>query len=207
VLGPLLARFATCYPDIKIEISAEDGLIDMVFDRLDAGIQLGRHVAGNMVADRVSEEIQRVVVGAPAYFRQHSPPRTPEELSEHNCIRLKTPSGRINPWQFVRGDEEFSVPVDGTVILDVELTLRTALSGGGVLYLPESCADAAVAAGSLQGVLQAWMPRPSDAFVLYYPSGRQDPAALRCLAGFLRENLRRQRPDIAPPPGQRLLCA
>jgi DNA-binding transcriptional LysR family regulator len=208
VLGPLLARFAACYPDIKIEISADDGPVDMVSDRFDAGIQLGGHVPHNMVAVRVSKEIRRVVVGAPAYFRQHSPPRTPEELSEHNCIRLKTPSGRIDPWQFVREDEEFSVPVDGTIILnDVELALRTAVSGGGLLYLPESCAEAAVAAGALEGVLQAWMPRPSDGFVLYYPSRRQNPAALRCLAAFLREDLRGQRPDIAPHPEQRLLCA
>jgi DNA-binding transcriptional LysR family regulator len=199
VLGPVLASFVEHYPDIKIEIAADDGPVDIVSDHFDAGIQLGGHVADSMVAVRVSGEIQRIVVGAPTYFSQHSPPRTPEELPKHNCIRLKTPSGRIDPWQFVRGDEEFSVPVDGAIILnDVELALRTALSGGGLLYLPESCAKAAMAAGTLQGILQAWMPRPSDGFVLYYPSRRQNPAALRCLADFLRENLRKERLDIAP---------
>ena len=140
-----------------------------------------------MVAVRVSGEIQRIVVGAPSYFGRHSPPRTPEELPEHNCIRLRTSSGRIEPWQFVRGDEEFSVPVDGTIILkDVGLAVRTALSGGGLMYLPEDYAKAAIGAGKLQGALQEWMPRPADGFVLYYPSRRQNPAALRCLADFLR---------------------
>jgi DNA-binding transcriptional LysR family regulator len=208
VLGPVLARFVRHYPDIKIEISADDGPVDIVSGRFDAGIKLGGHVADNMVAVRVSGDIQRIVVGAPIYFAQHSPPRMPEELSEHNCIRLKTPSGGIDPWQFVRGIEEFNVPVDGTIILnDVELALHTALSGGGLVYLPESCTKAAIEAGTLQGVLQAWMPRPSDGFVLYYPSRRQNPAALRCLADFLRENLRRERLDIVPPPEPRLLCA
>jgi DNA-binding transcriptional LysR family regulator len=208
VLGPILARFGTHYPDIKIEISADDSPVDIISGHFDAGIQLGGYVADNMVAVRASGEIQRIVVGAPSYFRQHSPPRTPEELSEHNCIRLRTPSGRIDPWQFVRSGEEFSVPVDGTLILkDVELALRTALSGGGLLYLPEDYAKATIAGGALQAVLQEWMPRPSDGFVLYYPSRRQNPAALRCLADFLRENLRKERPGIVPSPESQLLCA
>jgi DNA-binding transcriptional LysR family regulator len=108
----------------------------------------------------------------------------------------------------VRGNEEFSVNVEGAIVFnDVELALRTALSGGGLLYLPESCAKAAMAVGARQGVLQSWMPRPSDGFVLYYPSRRQNPAALRCLADFLRENLRKEQLDIAPCPEPRLLCA
>jgi DNA-binding transcriptional LysR family regulator len=208
VLGPILARFAAHYPDIKIEISIENGSADIISGHFDAGIQLGGSVADNMVAVHISGEIQHIVVGASSYFRQHSPPRTPAELSEHNCIRLRTPSGRIDPWQFVGGGEEFSVPVDGTIILnDVELALRTALSGGGLLYSPENCAKAAIAAGTLQEVLQAWMPKPSDGFVLYYPSRRQNPAALRCLADFLRENLRRERPAIVASPESQLLQA
>jgi DNA-binding transcriptional LysR family regulator len=208
VLGPILARFVGRYPDIKIDISADDGPVDIDSGHFDAGIQPGGHVADSMVAVRVSGDIQRIVVGAPTYFGRNPPPRTPEELSKHNCIRLKAPSGRIDPWRFVRGNEEFSVPVDGAIILnDIELALRTALNGGGLVYLPESCAAAAMAAGTLQGVLQAWMPRPSGGFVLYYPSRRQIPAALRCLADFLRENLRRERLDIAPSPEPRLLCA
>jgi DNA-binding transcriptional LysR family regulator len=168
----------------------------------------GSYVADNMVAVRVSGEIQHIVVGAPGYFRQHSPPRTPADLSEHNCIRFRTPSGGIDPWQFVGGGEAFSVPVDGTIILnDVELALCAALSGGGLLYLPENCAKAAIAAGTLEEVLQAWMPRPSEGFVLHYPSRRQNPAALRCLADFLRENLRRERPAIVASPEPQLLCA
>jgi DNA-binding transcriptional LysR family regulator len=208
VLGPILTRFAARYPDIKIEISTDDGPVDIISGHFDAGIQLGGYVADNMIAVRVSPEIQHIVVGAPGYFTQHSPPQTPADLSEHNCIRLRTPSGKIDSWQFVSGGEEFSVPVDGTIILnDVELALRTALSGGGLLYLPENCAEAAIAAGALQGVLQAWMPRPSHGFVLYYPSRRQNPAALRCLADFLRENLRRERPGIVSSPEPQLLSA
>jgi DNA-binding transcriptional LysR family regulator len=208
VLGPLLARFVAHYPEIKIEVSADDGPVDVVSGHFDASVQLGAHVGDTMIAVRVSDEIQRIVVGAPTYFGRRSPPRTPEELSEHNCIRLKTSAGGIDPWQFVRGGKEFRVPVDGTIILnDVELALRTALSGGGLLYLPESYVKPAVEAGALRMILQAWMPKPSDGFVLCYPSRRQNPAALRCLADFLRQNLRKERLDIdasAEPP---LVCA
>jgi LysR family transcriptional regulator, regulator of peptidoglycan recycling len=208
LLGPVLVRFARHYPDIKIEASTDYGPIDIVSGHFDAGIQLGGHVADDMIAVPVSGEIQRVVVGAPSYFGEHLPPRTPDDLAGHSCIRLKTPSGRIDPWQFERDGEEFSVPVEGTIILnDAELAFRVALSGGGLLYLPESCTEAAIAAGTLQAVLQAWMPRPSDGIVLYYPSRRQNPAALRCLADFLGQNLRKEPLHVAPPPEPRLLCA
>jgi len=207
VLGPVLARFLKRYPDIRIEISADDGPVDLAAG-YDAGIQLGEHVAENMIAVRVSPDIRNVVVGAPGYFAQHPAPRTPHELSDHNCIRLKTRSGRCDAWQFVRGDEGFSVPVDGAVLLDdIELALLTALSGGGLLYLPRSRADDALAAGMLQEVLGEWMPRPRGGFVLCYPSRRQNPAALRCLADFLRENLRRERRGFELPPEPQLLCA
>jgi len=208
VLGPLLARFVGHYPEIKIEVSAENSPVDVVSGHFDAGIQLSAHVADSMIAVRISDEIQRVVVGAPTYFGRRSPAGTPEELLEHNCIRLKTPSGAIDPWQFLRGGKEFRVPVDGTIIVnDVELALRTALSGGGLLYLPEGYVKPAVEAGALRMILQAWMPKPSDGFVLCYPSRRQNPAALRCLVDFLRQTLRRERLDIGPSAEPPLLCA
>jgi DNA-binding transcriptional LysR family regulator len=160
VLGPILARFAAHYPDIKIEISTDAGPFDIISDHFDAGIQL----------------------------------RTDDDMLDRSA---DTHSNHV-----------ISVPVDGTIILnEVELALRTALSGAGLLYLPENCAEAAIAAGALQGVLQAWMPRPSDGFVLYYPSRRQNPAALRCLADFLQENLRRERHGIVSSPEPQLLCA
>jgi len=206
--GPILGRFVEDYPDIKIDVSAEDGPVDIVSGRFDAGIRFGGHVGDNMVALCVSREVQRVVVGAPIYFGRRPPPQTPEELSEHNCIRFKAPSGGIDPWQFVRGDEKFSVPVDGAIVLnDMELALRTALNGGGLLYLPESCAKSAIAAGTLKAVLQAWMPRSSDGFFLYYPSRRQNAAALRCLAEFLKSNLRREPLEVVRSPEPQSLCA
>jgi len=208
VLSPLLVRFANHYPDIKIEVSADDDPVDIDSGHFDAGIRLGAQVANDMVAVPVGDAIQRVVVGAPTYFDQHSPPRTPEELSQHNCVRIRIPSGRIDPWRFARGDWEFTVPVDGSIVFDdVELALRAALSGGGLLYLPESYAKAAIAAGGLQKTLEAWMPKPSDRFILWYPSRRHNPAALRCLVGFLRQNLRRERLDINASAPSRLLCA
>jgi hypothetical protein len=77
-----------------------------------------------------------------------------EQLSKHNCIAVRTLSGRIDPWRSVRGEQEFSVPVDGTMILnDAKLALRTALSGGGVRYPPDHCAKAALAVGTLQDIL------------------------------------------------------
>jgi DNA-binding transcriptional LysR family regulator len=206
VVGPILGRFASQFPDIKLDISVDDADVDIVSGRFDAGIRLGGEVDRDMVAVRVSEPIRYVVVGSPAYFARRPPLQNPEDLSSHCCICRKFPSGSLAPWCFEREGEQLRIPVNGAIIVnDIELAVRAALDGAGLVYVAERIVRQAVTEKQLAAVLQRWMPHPSDGFVLYYTSRRQNTAALRCLIEFLKDDLRK-RETLQKPTGVPQRC-
>jgi DNA-binding transcriptional LysR family regulator len=191
LIGPLLARFLTQYPEIVIEISVDATMTDIVAGRYDAGIRVGKRVARDMIAVRISDEIRHVVVASTDYLARYPRPQTPQDLLSHNCIRMRFPSGAFLPWQFAEGGEILELEVDGSVIVnEPELSVRAALDGIGLLYMVEDYVAPLVSAGRLMSVLEEWMPSPSDAFFLYYSSRRQNPASLQALIDFLQTNLR-----------------
>ncbi len=92
VLQPALVKLLPDYPDIKVEIIIDNGLIDIVAQRYDAGVRLGEHLAQGMIAVRIGPEMRMAVVGSPSYFAKRSPPKAPQELTAHNCINLRLPT-------------------------------------------------------------------------------------------------------------------
>src|SRR2546426_241658 len=101
ILWPKLTKFLRQYPDIKVEIVIDYGLIDIVAQRYDAGVRAGEQVAKDMIAVRIGPDIRMAVVGAPSYFRNRSEPKTPQELIGHNCINLRLPThGGLYAWEF-----------------------------------------------------------------------------------------------------------
>lgn len=191
LIGPVLARFLAQYPEIVIEISVDPTMTDIVAGRFDAGIRLGKRVARDMIAVRISDKIRHVVVASPDYLARHQQPQMPQDLLSHNCIRMRFPSGAFLPWLFAVEGQIVELEVDGSVIVnEPELLVRAALDGIGVLYMVEDYVRPMISAGRLIGVLEKWMPPPSDAFYLYYPSRRQNPAPLQALIDFMRANLK-----------------
>jgi len=91
-LWPALAKLLPDYPDIKVEVVIEYGLTDIVAGRFDAGIRTGEMVAKDMVTVRIGADLRFAVVGAPAYFRTRAKPKTPQELTSHDCINLRLPT-------------------------------------------------------------------------------------------------------------------
>src|SRR5438046_4869 len=103
ILFPKLAKFLPKYPDIKVEIIIDYGLTDIVAQRYDAGVRAGEQVAKDMIAVRIGPDIRMAVVGAPSYFAKRSPPKKPQDLTEHNCINLRLPTyGGLYAWEFER---------------------------------------------------------------------------------------------------------
>jgi DNA-binding transcriptional LysR family regulator len=101
ILLPKLAKFLRQYPDIKVEIIVDYGLTDIVAERYDAGVRAGEQVAKDMIAVRIGPEMRIAVVGAPAYFKNRSEPRKPQDLIGHNCINLRLPThGGLYAWEF-----------------------------------------------------------------------------------------------------------
>src|SRR5437870_12057984 len=187
ILSPALIKFLPRYPDIKVEITVDHSLIDIVAQRYDAGVRSGEQVAKEMIAVRIGPDMRMAVVGAPSYFAKRSPPKKPQELTEHNCINLRLPTyGGLYAWEFEKGNRELKVRVEGQIVLNgTSQMLNAALAGLGLAYVPEDLAQAHLDKGLLKRVLEDWCPTYSG-YHLYYPSRRQPSAAFALLVDALR---------------------
>lgn len=187
ILMPALAKLLPKYPDIKVEVITDYGLSNIVADRYDAGIRLGEQVANDMVAVRIGPDFRMVVVGAPSYFSSRKRPRTPQDLTGHNCITLRLPTyGGIYAWEFEKNGRELNVRVDGQLVFNgVASIFNAALNGLGLAYLPEDLVRTDVSEGRLVKVLSDWCA-PFSGYHLYYPSRHQRSPALAVLVDALR---------------------
>lgn len=157
---PRLTKFAAAYPDITIELVIEDGLIDIVADRFDAGIRHQQMLDKDMISVRIGEPVRTAIVGSPEYFQTFPPPVTPNDLLRHRCLNYRyTSSGAIHPWQFISEGHEVTFKAPGCFVTnDVDVLLEAALSGLGLACLSEPQAARHVRSGGLIGVLQQWCP-------------------------------------------------
>jgi DNA-binding transcriptional LysR family regulator len=187
VLWPKLSPVLSSYPDIKIEISINYSLIDIVAERFDAGVRLGDQVAKDMIAVRISPDMKRAVVGSPGYLAGRPPPTTPQDLTRHNCINLRLPTyGGLAPWEFSKDGKDLQVQVEGQAIFNTTpQKLQAALDGAGLATLPDDMVAEHVAAGRLLRVLEDWCPT-YPGYHLYYPSRRQASPAFALVVDALR---------------------
>jgi len=184
---PVLRTLLPSYPDIRVEIVLDYGLVDLAAERFDAGIRLGEHVDKDMIAVRISPDMRQAVVGAPDYFARHSTPRTPQDLVTHACINLWLSESRGHyVWEFGKGGREVKVRVNGPLAFnDIAMMRSAALDGLGLVNLPQDYVAPYLADGSLVRVLLDWcQPRPG--YHLYYPSRRQPTPAFALVANALR---------------------
>jgi len=180
---PLLRRF----PNIKVEITTDYGLTDIVAQRYDAGVRSGEQVAKGMIAVRIGPDMSMAVVGAPSYFKTRPEPTNPQELVDHNCINLRLPThGGLYAWEFEKRNRQLRVRVDGQITFNgTPQILGAALSGFGLAYVPQDLAAPHLARKRLKRVLEDWCP-PYSGYHLYYPSRRQTSAAFALLVDALR---------------------
>jgi DNA-binding transcriptional LysR family regulator len=188
ILMPGLARILPQCPDVRVEVLIDYGLTNIVAAQYDAGIRPGELVAKDMVAVRVGPDLRMAVVGAPSYFEGRKKPRTPRDLTEHNCINLRLPThgGSLYAWEFERNGRDLTVRVDGQLVFNgAGAMLDAALKGFGLAYLTEGHVQPYVAQGRLVRVLADWCP-PFSGYHLYYPSRRQPSLAFSLLVDALR---------------------
>jgi DNA-binding transcriptional LysR family regulator len=187
ILLPKLAKFLRQYPDIKVEIIVDYGLTDIVAERYDAGVRSGEQVAKDMIAVRIGPDMRIAVVAAPAYFKNRSEPRKPQDLIGHNCINLRLPThGGLYAWEFEKDRHELKVRVEGQLVFNGTFQmLNAALAGFGLAYVPEDLVLPHLKKARLKRVLEDWCP-PYPGYHLYYPSRRQASAAFTLLVDALR---------------------
>jgi len=187
VLWPALERLLPGYPDIKVEISVDQGLTDIVAERFDAGVRLGEQVARDMIAVRIGPDQRMAVVGAPGYFADRPKPLTPQDLAAHACINLRLPTlGGFYAWEFGKAGRELKVRVEGQLAFNsVPMVLKAATAGFGLACMVENHVADQLADGSLVRVLEDWC-EPFAGYHLYYPSRRQNSPAFALLVDVLR---------------------
>lgn len=188
---PHLAEFTRRYPQIRLDLTLDDGFADVVGEGFDAGIRLGERVAQDMVAVPLGGELRIVVAGAPAYFERYPAPATPADLAAHDCLRYRfSTSGGIYRWEFKQPDDPsrvFEVETRGSLVTnDLHTMVRAAEQGVGLLHVIDDYASEQLEDGRLVRVLDAWCPS-FPGFYLYTASRAQMPFKLRALIDFLRE--------------------
>jgi DNA-binding transcriptional LysR family regulator len=191
LLMPLVGEFCSRYPEIRLDVVAEDRFVDLVAEGYDAGLRLGESLAQDMIAVRATREQRIAVVGSPRYFRDNPRPQVPADLHEHPCIRFRFSSGALYRWEFGRDGQDFDIDVDGPLICnDNALMIEAAKQGLGLAHVMEERVREDLASGALERVLEDWCP-PFPGFYLYYPSRAQMPLKLRVFIDFLQELLTR----------------
>lgn len=184
---PAMKKLLADNPDIKVEVTVDYGLADVVADRFDAGIRLGGEIARDMIAVRIGPDIPMAIVGAPGYFRRHPLPNAPTQLIDHRAINLRLPTtGTINRWRLMRGGKETRVSVDGPLAFNnIDLIHHAALDGHGLAYLPLDQVEVDIEASRLIRVLSRFTPN-LPGYHLYYPHRRHASSAFTLLVETLR---------------------
>lgn len=192
ILWPALAKLLPDYPDIKVELFIESGLVDIVAERFDAGVRLGEQVAKDMIAVPIGPDLRMAAVAAPGYLQRRGSPSTPHDLAHHNCINLRLATlGGLYAWEFEKDGRRLNVRVDGQLTFNrPSQIVEAAEAGFGLGFLLEDHLGEALRQGRLVRVLEDWCP-PFSGYHLYYPSRRQQSPALALVVDALRWKGRR----------------
>jgi DNA-binding transcriptional LysR family regulator len=190
VMKAVMPRFRSEFPEVTIDLSLDDGAVDLVAQGYDAGIRLGQSVEQDMVAVRLTGDLSWSVVGSPDYFARAGRPATPEDLLRHETMRYRFhTSGALHKWRFVRDGEEFLVETAASIVVnDTTLIADFARSGLGLAYMPDVEIEQDIAGGRLERVLQSYVPVSTGLF-LYFPARTQSQLKLRAFIDTVRSYL------------------
>lgn len=190
VIGPHLPAFLKRYPEVQVDITVDDRMVDIVAEGFDAGIRYGGTVPEDYVAVKLGRELKWVAVASPRYLYHHQAPVLPEDLLSHACIQIRTGAGVIYKWEFRKGEAYREIDVPGQVCVGDTITgIDLALADVGITYCPEKRVEKQLQSGELRVVLPDWSPT-EPAMYLYYPGHRNPSPGLKELADVLRESMR-----------------
>ncbi|WP_321793887.1 LysR family transcriptional regulator [Burkholderia pyrrocinia] len=189
VVWPKLRKVLRQYPDIRVEMSVDYGLANIVEDRYDIGIRFGDQVAKDMIAVRISPDVRMAVVGSPSYLEGRTLPKSPEDLLDHNCVTLRlTTTKGVYAWELRKGKREIQARVNGQLTFNsLEQMKQAAIDGFGLAFLPEDVVLEYLRRGKLQSVLKDWCP-VFPGYHAYYPSRRQASRAFTVVIEALKQH-------------------
>ncbi|GAA0578547.1 LysR family transcriptional regulator [Rhizomicrobium electricum] len=190
VLPTIVPGFLAAYPDIRLEITAEDRFVDVIAAGCDAGIRYEERLEQDMIAVPIGPRTQRFAAAAsPTYLKRRGCPQHPRDLLDHDCLRGRFSGGAVHPWEFERDGEVINIDTSGPLIVQLgagsDLLVDAAIAGSGVVYHFEDWLRPHLASGALMPILEPWWPRFSGPF-LYYPGRRLVPEPLRAFIDYVK---------------------
>lgn len=190
VLPAIVPGFLAAYPDIALEVFADDSFVDVLAVGCDAGIRYEERLEKDMIAVPIGPRVQRFALAAsPAYLARCGQPGHPSDLLQHACLQGRFSSGALPAWEFEREGETVRIHPTGPLIVQIgtgiDLVVDAAVAGTGLVYLFEDWLRPQLDSGALLPVLEPWWPRFSGPF-LYYSGRRLPPAPLRAFIDFVR---------------------
>jgi DNA-binding transcriptional LysR family regulator len=190
VLPAIVPRFLAAYPEICLEIIAEDSFVDVLASGCDAGIRYDERLEKDMIAVPIGPRVQRFAAAASRdYLDRCGLPRHPRDLLKHACLRGRFSSGASMPWEFEHDGEVVRVDPSGPLLVQAgaatDLAIDAALAGSGIIYLFEDWLRPHLNSGALEPVLEPWW-QPFAGPFLYYPGRRLVPAPLRAFIDFIK---------------------
>ena len=187
LLLPRLVGFSETYPDIRLELISDNRFVDIISEHFDAGLRLGGEIAEGMVAVKLTDEMQMVVVGSPDYFRQYGIPQTPQDLVHHSCTAYQFQSGSVYHWELQ--DENGNIyrhkPQGRYVFADSYMEAKAARMGLGLSYVPLNLVQDDLQHQRLIRVLHTYA-KPLPAWYIYYPHRNITPA-FRAFLAWLKQ--------------------
>jgi len=187
IIWPKLRRVLPDYPDIRVELSVDYGLSNIVEERYDIGVRYGDQVAKDMIAVRISPDIRMTMVASPAYLDGRKPPKTPQDLLDHDCVTLRLATAKgIYAWELKKGRNEIQARVNGRITCNTQPHMvQAALDGFGIAFVTEDIVLDHVRSGQLRIVMPDWCP-VFPGYHAYYPSRRQASRAFSIVIDALR---------------------
>ncbi|MDG4885810.1 LysR family transcriptional regulator [Mesorhizobium sp. M1A.F.Ca.IN.022.07.1.1] len=185
---PVIAAMAERYPEVTVEVFADQALVDIVGEGFDAGIRLGEMIAQDMITVRLTPPVKAVVVASPGYIGKHGRPRDVADLARHNCIGYRlVRSGGLYRWDLNENGKDVVVETRGTAIVTDSLAaIDLALAGVGLAYVFEPLVRADLAAGRLVQILPKTAIEEPGLF-LYFPRRASMAPKLRAFIDTAQE--------------------
>jgi DNA-binding transcriptional LysR family regulator len=190
VLPRIIVPFLQAYPDIRLEITAEDSFVDLLAAGADAGIRYDERLEQDMIAVPIGPRTQRfAAAAAPAYLDARGRPEHPRDLLRHNCLRTRFSGGSVVPYEFEKDGEIIRVDPPGQLIVRPgaagDLLVKCAIAGLGIINSFDDMLAPHFESGELEPVLESWWERFPGPF-LYYPGRRHLPTPLRAFVDFIK---------------------
>jgi DNA-binding transcriptional LysR family regulator len=181
-LAPVLGDLARLHPTLEVDVSYTDRVVDLLGERFDAAIRIGSLSDSSLVARRIAP-VHAVLVASPDYLSRRGRPRTPQDLTAHECLIY---TGSLVPeWQFGSGRRRVSIRPEGRLRSDSgEAILQWAIAGLGIADLPSFLVSDAIASGALEPILRDY-PRPEYGIHVVRPPGSHVPGKVRVLIDTL----------------------